>query len=399
MGVVFGRSSELALVEDSLGAGEPCALVGESGIGKTTLARAVAARFGPSLVGGGLSTLSWVPYVPLWLALGQKLPSGDDAHVADEVARRVGDGLLVVDDLQWADGGTRRVVELLAGRVRLLTAVRSDEAEAAEAVAVCERAGMRIVRLEPLDADASLALIETLRDDLPRARALRLVERARGNPLFLQELAETGALSRSFRLALAARIRRLTPAAQEALGLLALLGRPAPAGTLPEPAAAELLERGFVEQAGGTLAIRHPLFAEAAAADLGEDLRRRLHARLAELVDDQGEAAHHLAAAGMAERAGELALAAAAQAPSQAERAALLALAASSADGERGVELSLQAARELARCGEHAAAERLLDGLPPLEGHRLAEAACIRWGTRWELGDLEGAKAEVRRGL
>ncbi|HEY6054754.1 MAG TPA: ATP-binding protein, partial [Gaiellaceae bacterium] len=102
MGVVFGRSGELALVEDCLGAGEPCALVGESGIGKTTLARTAAGGFEPALVGGGLPTLSWVPYVPLWLALGQKLPSGDDAHVADEVARRVGDGLLVVDDLQWA---------------------------------------------------------------------------------------------------------------------------------------------------------------------------------------------------------------------------------------------------------------------------------------------------------
>lgn len=397
---LFGRERELTFLDGRLRERTPCVLVGESGIGKTAIARAVAAGFGPSFVGGGLSTLAWVPYVPLRVALGRRLQAGDDAHVADETAAQVGDGILVVDDLQWTDPATRRVLELLAGRIRLLLAVRTDDPGADEATALCERLGAASLRIAPLEEEASVALLDSLRGGLQRRQALRLVERAAGNPLFLRELAETGALSASFRLALAARIRRLPAAARDVLALLALLGRAAP-GHLFEAAPTATLERaGLVERHGDLLAVRHPLFAEVVADGLDPDARRRLHARAAELLEDVGEAAHHLAAAGRAADAHALALEAAARAELPAERAALLALAASTAaDGRARVDLTFEAAGELSRGSESAAAERLLDALPPLAGRDVARDACIRWETRYELGDLPGSRAAVQAGL
>jgi len=390
--VLFGREQALALVAEHLAAGTPCVLVGESGIGKSTLANAVAATRPRAFVGGGLATLAWMSYVPLRRAFGVE-PRGDAAEVADEVAERVGEGLLVIDDLQWVDVATRQVLELLTGRVQLLLAVRSDDPGAQAALALCDLLGAMRVEPEPLTREDALALVRTVRADLAGPLALRLVARAGGNPLFLRELAAAGDVSASFRLALAARIRSLSPAARDSLALLALLGRPAERPLLGD-GVDELIAREFAVEAGDLVAIRHVLFAEVAVAELGDE--PALHERLAERVASRAEAAHHFAAAGMPERAGSLALAAAEDATTQPERAELLALAARC---ERSTELSLRAARELEECGLYSEAEQAIELVSPLAGHDRARAACILWNIRYELGDLEGALREVAAGL
>ena len=390
--VLFGRERALALVVEHLAAGAPCVLVGESGIGKSTLAAAVAEREPRAFVGGGLATLSWMSYLPLRRALGDE-PHGDATDVANEVAARVGDGLLVLDDLQWADAATRTVLELLGGRVRLLLAVRSDDPAAPAALELCDALGAARVEPEPLDRDDALALVRAVRADLAGPLALRLVERAGGNPLFLRELAAAGDVSGSFRLALAARIRSLSPAARDSLALLALLGRPADRALLGD-GVDELVGRGLADEHGGVASIRHALFAEAAVAELEDPAG--VHARLAERVAERAEAAHHFAAAGMPERAAPLALAAAEEAATQPERAELLALAARC---ERSTELALRAARELEACGRYSEAARTIELVLPLHGRERAQAACVLWNIRYELGDLEGAAAEVAVGL
>jgi DNA-binding CsgD family transcriptional regulator len=391
--VLLGRERTLALLAEHLNAGTCCALVGESGIGKSTLAAAVAQSESQAFVGGGLATLSWLAYLPLRRAFGVE-PYGDATAVADDVAARVGDGLLVIDDLQWVDAPTRQVLELLGGRVRLLLAVRSDDPGANKALELCDLLGAARVEPEPLERDDALALVRAVRTDLAGPLALRLVERAGGNPLFLRELAAAGEVSASFRLALAARIRSLSPAARDSLALLALLGRPAERALLGD-GADELVARDFADETDdGLVAIRHALFAEAALAELADPTS--LHVRLAEHLDGRAEAAHHFAAAGMPERAATLALAAAEEASTQPERAELLALAARC---EHSTDLALRAARELEACGLYGAAAQTVELAFPLTGRDRARAACVLWNIRYELGDLEGAAAEIGVGL
>ena len=198
-------------------------------------------------------------------------------------------------------------------------------------------------------------------------------------------------MSASFRLALAARIRSLSPAARDSLALLALVGQAERA--LLGDGVDELIAREFADEADGAVAIRHALFAEVAVDEL-EDAAP-VHARLAERVADRAEAAHHLAAAGRPERAAPLALAAAEEAATQPERAELLALAARC---EPSTELALRAGRALEECGLYGEAERTIKLVFPLSGRERAQAACLLWNIRYELGDLDGAAAEVAAG-
>ena len=97
-------------------------LYGEAGVGKTAVARAAAAASGRELFeAGSLATLTWLPYLPFRRLLGRE-PKGDSAHVAAEVEAAVGDGVLFLDDVHWADRDTRAVVALLTDRLDIVTA-------------------------------------------------------------------------------------------------------------------------------------------------------------------------------------------------------------------------------------------------------------------------------------
>lgn len=396
---LVGRGRERARAAAALADGRSVVLTGESGIGKTTLARVLTAELQPAFVGGGLATLAWLPYLPLRRALGRDVPEGDHAYVVADTAAAVGDGLLVIDDLQWADADTRIVLPLVGRRARVLAIVRSDDPAAPAALDACLQAGFERIDLPPLVKEDALTLLRQVRADLPAHSAARLVERAAGNPLFLRELAERGRLSPSFRLALRARVRTLGADARAALALLALLGRPTGKALLGDEAVVELAARGLVDVDDVDAVIRHPLFAELVAADLTAPERRRLHLRASRVVDDDGERARHLAAAGRRRDAHALALRAAAQATYAAERAAHLSVAASCADGDEQLELSLAAAEQLAACGDAAAAAVLLARLPPLAGEQAARVALVQARLRRELGDVAGAAAAAEEGL
>jgi DNA-binding CsgD family transcriptional regulator len=391
--VLVGREHEIALLVERIGRQQPVALLGEAGVGKTTLVRAAAERAGTRLVeAGGLSTLSWLPYFPLRRAFDHDF-EGDPAYVATAVEEALGDSLLFVDDLQWADPQTAALLPLLAGRVRVIAAIRRGDANTAAALERAGEVGLELFPLEPLVPDAARELARSLHPGLSEAATRRLVERSGGNPFLLEQLAASGETSESLRLAVAARMRDLTPQGRSAMAALALIGRPA-APELLGDGAGEIVEAGLAT-ADGDVAIRHALLAEATLETLSEEQRRSVHSRLAASLGDTGEAARHHAAAGERALAHEKALAAAARATSPGERAGHLGVAAAASDGVEAEPLRVLAARELMTVGECAQALEIVEALRPADTDLAAEAALLRAQAHMALLHIDDAHREL----
>ena len=387
--MLIGRESELSELGRLVDATQPVVVLGEAGVGKTTLVRAVGAASGRPLVeAGALSTLSWLPYLPFRRVLGRE-PVGDPAYLATEVERKTGDGILLLDDVHWADRETRAVLPFLAGRLRLVATVRRGDAGAGAALEELGAAGFTLLPLEPLGAQEAAELVHRLRPGSSRDAVGALVERTGGNPLLIEELAASGEPTESLQLALAARLRVLSDAGREAMGLLALAGRPVAALTLGA-GGQELVTAGLAVAEGDMLVARHALLAEAAASGLSGEERRALHLRLAEELEDPGERARHGASAGLRERAFAEAMQAVEAAATPGERAAHLELAALCAEGPEADRLRLAAAEALAEADLVEQAVRLLDEIDPAGADRGTSAAVRVAGLARPLGRRTG---------
>jgi DNA-binding CsgD family transcriptional regulator len=363
-GAVIGRDLELASIGELLVKieGGPVALVlsGEAGIGKTALWEAGVARADragvrvlscrcaegeASLAFGGLSDLLGAVFPQLAAALAPPrrhalevalLLREPDSKPLDERAVSLAlldslrlladDGavLVAVDDLQWLDASSARVLQMslrrLQGqRVGLLATLREGEKRATvgfERVFAAERLVRR--RLGPL----SLAgLHHLLRDrvglELARPELVRLREVTGGNPLYAlelgRELLRTGRrpaaggmlpVPESLSALVGARLARL-PEAGDALLLAAALARPsvevivaaqgerAPALQALEAA----LREGVIEVEDSRVRFAHPLLASVCYQQAPIWRRRAVHRALAAVVGEAEERAHHLALA------------------------------------------------------------------------------------------------------
>lgn len=396
--VLVGRETELRLLSTLLAEGRRPVLYGEAGVGKTALARAIAPACGRRLLeAGALGTLSWLPYLPLRRLLGHDPLGADAAHVAREVDEAVGAGILLLDDLHWADRDTREAIALLPPHVSTIVAVRRGDPGAADVLGELGRHGYELVPVEPLPAETAARLVASIRPGLTRAEIGSLVRRTGGNPLLIEELTAVGGPSESLRLSLAARLRLLTDAGRDAMGLLALAGRPVDQSLVGE-GAGELVAAGLATL-DGELRVRHALLAETAAAQLDVADRKRLHAHLARALPDPGESARHYAAAGEHEVAVEQALRAAENAGRPGEVAAHLALAASFARGPDAVALRMRAAAALIDGNEYAAAEGLLAEVACSEPLSQAEVWRLRFQAREHAGDRPGARDAWAAGM
>jgi DNA-binding CsgD family transcriptional regulator len=222
--------------------------------------------------------------------------------------------LVAIDDLQWLDVPTAAVLafawrRIRAQRVGLLVAYR-DGAALPSPFGGLERAER--VAVGPLDTDAIQELLERRLGLAFRGPTLRrLHAMAGGNPFFALELGPAFDRHRAdvaagaappvpdrLRDLIADRVERLPAVTRAALAAAAALARPTPALIARAGAVADSLSPAFaarvVELEGDRIRFTHPLLAAAAYEALDPLTRRALHERLATVVPDDDEAAHHL---------------------------------------------------------------------------------------------------------
>ncbi|GGL07448.1 BTAD domain-containing putative transcriptional regulator [Planomonospora parontospora] len=374
---LVGRDAEIAVLDRAVtGDGHRVVLLaGEPGIGKTSLAEHAAATaeaagrrvvWGRCWDGGGAPPF-W-PWTQAATALaGSTEPGGPGAGSAGLIgsgsagltgpgtapagpggAGAQGEGgrfrfyeafarllngygrvLIVLDDLQWADASSIRLLEFLAStrlcpELAVVATYRDTDVRPGGAL---EHALGTLARLAHVQRLAVRGLAEDdIREYLGRAgadtgRAAEMTRLTAGNPFFLGEvlhLAE-GSGAPEFPAAPAAladlsdvvrgRLAGLPPGTEEVLTVAALLGRDAPAdilfrvADLPEEEVLDILDaavRARLLTAGDGPACRfvHDIVRDVLREALPPLRRRRLHARIAEVLEERGgtrlvEVAHH----------------------------------------------------------------------------------------------------------
>jgi DNA-binding CsgD family transcriptional regulator len=354
--VLIAREAEIAVIEGFLDGSGPRGLVleGEPGIGKTSLwaagveaadmrgmtvleARATGSEVRLSFAGlsdllGRLPDSAFDLLPPpqrgaVDVALLRVAHSGKSTH-----ARAVGQALLnvlrvvagdapvvvAIDDLQWLDLPSSRALGFALRRlvdepVAILATARTGAREPPPIglADVFLSARLQRLRVAPFHPRAIEQLLQSrLGLRLSRRALSRLHERAGGNPFFALEIgrrlegarieaANEMPLPDSLREIVRERLERL-PIRTRRLLLsasalshpnLQLLGRTAVRDI--QPAVAE----GVVKLEGDRVSFDHPLFAFVPYEEASPARRRRLHARLADVVSDVEERARHLALA------------------------------------------------------------------------------------------------------
>ena len=266
-----------------------------------------------------------------------------EAHVAH------GDTLLVLEDLQWADGASFRLLERVAAEIRrlrlLVIATHRDPAHVALRNLLA-LAGTEVVRLHPLSSQEAETLLATAVDGVDPAAARQAAARSGGSPLYLRTLAQVAGeqlrgqaswaettRAPEFRHLVSAAMRAAGPIASAAVEAASVLGTEAPAwllaGLLGEESEAELvallrpaIPAGLIEISsapGEEIRFAHALVRDAAYASLAPSRRADLHQRAAELLEPlavghderAGMVARHWDRGGRGDRAVEWAIRAA----------------------------------------------------------------------------------------
>lgn len=249
---LIARHAELTALEEAFddarrGMGQVCLLAGETGIGKTRLARELTLRaqqYGCAVLWGGCSELEpALPYLPFNEAIDTYLATADAAHLRRQIGPAAGavgaivpqlsngaplpndlsdaaarlqlfegvlaviravagqsGALMVIDDLHFADASTRALVDFVARRtvglpLLLVVTYRSDEVSAAHPLRamfdVWRRAALASATdLEPLAyRDVRRLVCARLGvDHVSSALVDMLVQRSEGVPFAVEEM-------------------------------------------------------------------------------------------------------------------------------------------------------------------------------------------------------------------
>ncbi|MEI8408548.1 MULTISPECIES: ATP-binding protein [unclassified Kribbella] len=363
--VMVGRARPLAELDSLLvaaveGRGRSAVVLGEPGMGKTTLAEALADRAqeaGVTVAWGWCSAAEMPPFWP-WrtilrdlapqhrLAADQAADSSPDGlgvlrgdagararlfvSVLDTLQKVSDEGpiVLILEDLQWADSASllllRTVIDALPGlQVLLVATCRDEPLESGDEVLAAVRdlpTAVQRIRLDGLDVDEVAEVVtRVLGDTATNELATMVHRRTGGNPFFVREVSRllavrpaTTGVPDGVREVLARRIARVSQDCQRILEVAAVAGddvevslvmavadNPAVLDLLEEAAAARLLAGPPVD---GRIWFAHALVREVLDASLGTARRAALHRSLAEQLEtdedaEAGELVRHWSAA------------------------------------------------------------------------------------------------------
>ena len=328
------------------------------GIAETDDPGAIAAKLRDGLIEIGLDPGEELAYLLHLLglaegavALAQQSPEAIKARTFELLTRMILAGsrrrpmVILVEDLHWADTISEEYAAALAdqvagARVLVVLTYRRDEASRLPAT-VLARPHASEIPLTELTPAESRVVLRSVREDLPEPVAREILDRASGNPLFLEELGRAaadaagadGTVPATLQDVLAARIDRLADTPRRLLQTASALGRATSARLLgavwAEPAElgeglAELVRLDFLceQPMSGerTFAFRHPLVQEVAYATLLGDRRRAIHGAVGRALETlyAGRThevvellAHHFGRSGEDERAVDYAVLAA----------------------------------------------------------------------------------------
>ncbi len=479
--VLVGRTREreaLVAAFDAAcaGRGDVVFLVGEAGIGKSRLVHEVSAvaalrgarvlrgravpgsggaAFGPlaeALAPAAVDADFGVDLAPWLPSLSAVLPTQSAAPVVEvlppvrgeAVLRLLGwlcapdGGLLVLEDLHWADPETIAVVEHLSDHlervpVLCVVTVRTDEASAAGEVVrrVAARRSAQVVELARLNRAQVAAMVHSCTGGTGPEAVERIAGLADGVPFLVEELLTSPGLPASFTAGVEARLRELGEPDRQVLVAAAAFGRRfdwrllAAVTGLPDGDVVDALDRGVAAQLLSVepdgFRFRHALTADAVFESVTPPRRQAAAAAALRALDDarrdrggwalaSPEVAARLAErAGQHERAGQLHVISGEEALARgALHTAAVALERATSllpPGEEADRARLRLVDALASVGRVddalAAGEGLAARLPPADaaGLHLRLAAAALTAARWPLAarHLDAARTLLDR--
>ncbi len=269
--VMVGRSAELDRLVGLIGAGTSptiALIAGEAGIGKTRLAQelvrrspagtmVLAGQADPGTVGRPMelyldAQAAWADAADAELmavVIDADRPADERIHAGVDLVRRLTDGqpgLVIFEDLHWADSESVRVFERLAepetGPMLLVGTYRPDGLSrrhpASEMLPRLERRhSVTHLHLERLTAAEVSSFLAAVYEEEPSFRVVdALHTRTGGNPFFLEELVASAAHVSSAELAdmplpwtveelVRSEVDELDPEVREMLSAASVLGR------------------------------------------------------------------------------------------------------------------------------------------------------------------------------